>query len=258
MTVYQVVDWQENFEGAKSRTYNHKTTCTMPTKHGLGYKKMVRSKDGPAIFGAWCALVQVLSRHPAKRQGYCTDTGRIDGKPYTPDDLEMLTDISSKYFKQLMEVAINKDVAWLRIPDGYHKDTKYPLNSDSDSDLNSDSDSDSKGAVSRSKRKTGRVSENTELMKRIGSWFGRLPTTLWTAEEALKLKDVNPSEEEVAKMEAYYMAQPAAGKDYRRHCVETLLNNWPGELDRAIRHSQPSSTQPSRKQMPLFNPQVAK
>ncbi len=143
ITAYQVVDWDKNFEGAKSRTYSNKTTCQMPTKHGLGYKKLVKSKDGAAIFGAWCAMVQVLSRHPKPREGYCTDTGRIDGKPYTAEDLELLTDIPAKYFKSMIQVAASKHVGWLRIPDGYQADTTGPLHSDSDSDLDSNSDSDS-------------------------------------------------------------------------------------------------------------------
>jgi hypothetical protein len=132
--IYQVNCWNENFEGAKSRTYKNKTACQMPTKHGLGYKKLVRGPDGAALFGAWCAMIQVLSRHPAPRQGYCTDTGSADGNPYTPDDLEMLTDIPSKYFKKMLQVASSKDVGWLRIPDGYQTDITGSLDSDSDSD----------------------------------------------------------------------------------------------------------------------------
>lgn len=143
--VYRVKDWDQNFEGAKSRTYNNKSTCQMPTKHGLGYRKLIRHKNGPALFGAWCALIQVLSRQPMPRQGYCTDTGRADGRPFTATDLELLTDIPQKLFSEMMQVASSKDVAWLGIPDGYHADTEGisqgGINSDSDSDLNSDSDS---------------------------------------------------------------------------------------------------------------------
>jgi len=151
MTIYRVADWDKVFEGAKSRTYNNKTSCQIPNKHGLGYRKLIRRKDGPAIFGAWCALVQVLSRQEKPRQGYCTDTGRILGKPYTPEDLELLTDIPAKYFSALFDVCSQPSVGWLlteeRIPEGYRKDTtgipQYPLDSDSDSDLDSDLDSDS-------------------------------------------------------------------------------------------------------------------
>ena len=157
---YQIKNWPDNFEGAKSRTYNNKTSCTMPTKHGLGYRKLVRQEDGAALFGAWCALVQVLSRHQKERAGYCTEDGSPTGKPLTCDDLEMLTDIPAAVFARLFEVASGA-VGWVesrpnetptdttRIPRGYHGSPQYPLNSDldSDSDLDSNSNSDSQAGA---------------------------------------------------------------------------------------------------------------
>ena len=137
--MYQIIGWDDNFEGAKSRTYKHKTTCQMPTKHGLGYRRLIGMKDGAAMFGAWCVLIQVLSRHDKPRQGYCTDTGRIDGKAYTPADLELLTGIQARIWKSLLQAATMQDVGWLRIPDGYRTDTTGPLNSDLDLDLDLDS-----------------------------------------------------------------------------------------------------------------------
>lgn len=175
MSLYRIKGWTENFEGAKSKGYDNKTKCQMPTKHGLGYKKLVRMKNGPALFGAWCALIQVVSRHPKPRYGYLTDTGGIphgyhaepeikeeyskqnrpeSAQPYQPEDLEIMTDIPAKIFEELLKVA-SVNIGWLEvyeatdttgIPQGYHRDTtvsaQYPPNSDLD--LDSDSDSDSK------------------------------------------------------------------------------------------------------------------
>jgi len=139
--LYQVAGWDKHFEGAKSKTYNNKSTCQMPTKHSLGYRRLVRRENGAAIFGAWCAMIQVLSRHEKPRQGYCTDTGRIDGRPLTDSDLEMLTDIPAAAFAAMFQVCASEDVAWLLKPQGYHKDTtvsaQYPLDSDLDLDLDS-------------------------------------------------------------------------------------------------------------------------
>jgi hypothetical protein len=42
------------------------------------------------------------------------------------------------------------------------------------------------------------VAFNTELMIRIGGWFGMKATTLWTVEQAAKLKGLNPNEDELA------------------------------------------------------------
>lgn len=44
--VYQVIGWDKCFEGAKSKTYSNKSSCQMPTKHGLGYKRLIRRKNG--------------------------------------------------------------------------------------------------------------------------------------------------------------------------------------------------------------------
>ena len=147
LAMYQIVDWNANFEGAKSRTYSNKTTCQMPTKHGLGYKRLVKRQNGAALFGAWCALVQVCSRHRKERNGYCTDTGSATGKPYTASDLGLLTDISESAFAELFQVASSQEVGWLRIVQGYNKDTKGSLNSDLDLDFDSDSNSNPKPPV---------------------------------------------------------------------------------------------------------------
>lgn len=40
-------------------------------------------------------------------------------------------------------------------------------------------------------------------------------------------------EHELSILESYYNAWIADDKDYRRKSVLTLLNNWPGEVDRA-------------------------
>jgi len=150
VNIFVVSNWDKIFEGAKTKTYNNKRTCSMPNKHGLGYRKIVRSKNGAALFGAWCSLLQVLSRHDKPRQGYCTDTGGVHGRPYSAEDLEILTDIPSKWFTELFSIA--QSVGWLTVVEV--KDTarivaipavspRYPLNSDSDLDLDLDLDLDS-------------------------------------------------------------------------------------------------------------------
>ena len=87
-----------------------------------------------------------------------------------------------------------------------------------------------------------RVSENTDIMKRIGSWFGRKPTTLWYTEEADKLRRLAPQPNEIDEMEAYYTATINPQDDFRRRDLPTLLNTWQGELDRAARNKQTASS----------------
>ena len=85
-------------------------------------------------------------------------------------------------------------------------------------------------------------------MVEIGSWFGRKPDTLWSLYEASALKQLWPlNEGEYRAIRAYYRASPEKvvskfGKDFRRQNVETLLNNWMGELDRAHEFLKGSSS----------------
>jgi hypothetical protein len=88
--------------------------------------------------------------------------------------------------------------------------------------------------------KQDRVQENSALMNRIGSWFGRKPNTLWSLADAEKLQSINPSEEDLTAMENYYTAVIPENKDFRRRKLETLLNNWQGELDNISRNKMTS------------------
>jgi hypothetical protein len=175
--MYKVKDWETHFEGAKSKTYKNKSSCTMPCKHGLGYKKLVKSKNGAALFGAWCALVQILSRHNSPRKGYCTDTGKPDGTAYTAEDLEILTDIPKAYFDELFKVV--QLIGWVTFtpPEGYHADTAsatqgtlVPPNSDLDS--NKDSNKDSKRGALLSFGEFGRVQLSNEEHAKLSIAYG--------------------------------------------------------------------------------------
>lgn len=78
-----------------------------------------------------------------------------------------------------------------------------------------------------------KVSRNSALMERIGAWFGRKAATLWTLAEAIALRSITPSAEDLELLESYYLAASVGDMDYRRRDLITLLNNWSGELDRA-------------------------
>lgn len=66
-------------------------------------------------------------------------------------------------------------------------------------------------------------------------WFGRKATTLWSVTEAGKLKEIDPPEDEVELFKAYYASEHPEIKPYRRMNIETLLNNWTKDLDKARR-----------------------
>jgi uncharacterized protein YdaU (DUF1376 family) len=104
--------------------------------------------------------------------------------------------------------------------------------------LQSSSSTEKRHARKSDKKKRVRVEANTDLMIRIGAWFGRRETTLWTVAEAEALEAVSPQPDELQELKRYYTAEIDKKNDYRRRDIITLLNNWNGELDRARRWKQ--------------------
>jgi hypothetical protein len=105
------------------------------------------------------------------------------------------------------------------------------------------------GKKKPSEKRTGRVSENTPLMVRIGKWFGMRETTLWTVEQSKKLKDLAPAEDEIAAHEAFYAIEDDPWRNYRRRDLSTQLNNWVDDLTkhREWTREWETSTSKSRK-----------
>jgi hypothetical protein len=92
-------------------------------------------------------------------------------------------------------------------------------------------------AMTREERKRRRVDANSPAMITIGKFLGRKPDTLWTVAEAVALLEVRPSPDEIELLARYYAEMPAdPERDFRRQKIETLLNNWHGELDKARCH----------------------
>ncbi len=85
--------------------------------------------------------------------------------------------------------------------------------------------------------KQRKAAEHRALSIRIGSIVRRKPSTDWLPKEKTALVKLYPlPEADIAVVERYYAAPMDAARDYRRRDLFTLLNNWPGEVDRANRH----------------------
>lgn len=257
MNVYQVKDWSKNFEGAKSKDYNNKSSCQMPTKHGLGYRKLIRQKDGAALFGAWCALVQVLSKQPKPRQGYLTDTGLADGSPYTASDLELLTDIPAILFERLLQVAANEQVGWLRILQGQCADTALLPQGGIDLDLNSDLNSNSNpqaAAVISATYKGNIYSSREDLFDRLWADYGKIGNKKKAQEYWRKLSENQIGE--ICTALPDYLAVCAAGrtkKDFQGW-INPLNQNWKADWRAVLREwtkKRPAISQ--NQSMPMGN-----
>jgi hypothetical protein len=76
---------------------------------------------------------------------------------------------------------------------------------------------------------------------RLGKLFGRRQSTIWSAKELKAWKEISPiDEEDFQSVERYYGASIPADKNYRRRDLQTLLNNFSGEVDRARTWKEPN------------------
>lgn len=59
----RIVDWDVHYENNRTRDLKKMGWVPMPNRHdGDGYTQLILHPNGPAHFGAWCALVEVASR----------------------------------------------------------------------------------------------------------------------------------------------------------------------------------------------------
>ena len=59
--MYHIRDWDKHFENAGSRKIESTKWVPMPNKRGFGYTKLEKQPNGEAMFGCWCALVELAS-----------------------------------------------------------------------------------------------------------------------------------------------------------------------------------------------------
>jgi len=78
------------------------------------------------------------------------------------------------------------------------------------------------------------------IKARVGGWFGRRESTKWSDKEVKALKALGDITEDLDQMEALYKS----GDTYNRKQIQTLLNNWQGEMDRARQYIPKASSRP--------------
>jgi len=101
-------------------------------------------------------------------------------------------------------------------------------------DINTDENTDTLPPVE------GELFENPEQLKpkstsqpdprieQVASLVNRRPTTKWSEKEIKAFKKLDPSQEDID----FLISKNYSKYQYRRKDLFTLLNNWPGELDR--------------------------
>ena len=79
----------------------------------------------------------------------------------------------------------------------------------------------------------------TPEMLEVASWFNRRPSTVWSKKELRAWREVTSSfkfqDDEWGALRWLYTQ---SGSPYLRKDLCTLLNNWQGEIDRAINYKE--------------------
>lgn len=76
---------------------------------------------------------------------------------------------------------------------------------------------------------------------RVASWFGRRATTRWSDKELKSWKAIASSLDtgDLDALERRYTSNDPETVKYRKQEIYSLLNNWPGEVDKARRWTPP-------------------
>lgn len=108
----RVKNWDECFERSQSRKLKSPLPwVALPTKHDGGkYRKLIRTKQGLTIFGAFCLMIEVAAKMPKRG-----DLTRHDGSSLTCVDLELVTGANRRCFETAIKVLISPEFGWLEL-----------------------------------------------------------------------------------------------------------------------------------------------
>jgi hypothetical protein len=116
MNLYKIKDWDALFENNKSRERERCSFCCIPNKQdGLGYGRLLRLPDGPALYGAFHAVVLMASKQKAPRRGYLTDTGLPTGCPLSAADMSVKTQFSAELIQKMLDAISSENIGWIEV-----------------------------------------------------------------------------------------------------------------------------------------------
>lgn len=126
----RVKNWGDCFESGKTESKTNQTQCLIPNKQdGSGYNELMARKDGENLYGAFCALILLMSKQ-SKREGWLTDTGKRSGAKYTPRYLADKTGFSESTMGEMLEFVV--EIGWVGSSDNISKGVAYPSKRPSD------------------------------------------------------------------------------------------------------------------------------
>lgn len=255
--VYQVLNWDRLFENNKSRERDQLHFVCVPNKQdGMGLTRVLNHPNGAAIYGIWQLILGACSRQTRPRDGWLTDTGRAPdgqeaGTPWTPEDLALRWRRPVAEIEETLRVLSAPNIQWIRAlplkvpvecPDSALQVPVRCLGTEREGTNGTEPPIPPEGVpcglipeltLEPEASEPDEISW-TPIQIRLNAIFKRRPTTQWSKAELRAFKNLGQiNEEDLRLVEAYYAAKIPTEKDYRRHDLCTLLNNFPGEVDRA-------------------------
>lgn len=109
--VYQIIDWEDLFESAKSKTFKHCRKSYMPNKlDGCGFRRLMAIPNGYKVYCAFILMIHVCSQQEKPRTGILAK----NGNPYDSIDLAAKTGAPAKIFEEAFEILRDEKIKWIR------------------------------------------------------------------------------------------------------------------------------------------------
>jgi hypothetical protein len=109
----RIVDWPIHFEKNRTREMKVMSWVPVPAKQGSGYCALMAKKDGPAIYGAWCAMLLLAASCPVR--GTLT---RGSGIPHNAESLSVQLRMPKRLIESAISVLSGAEIGWLECGEG--------------------------------------------------------------------------------------------------------------------------------------------
>ena len=241
-TPYQILGWNNHFENNKSREREKCSFVCVPNKQdGMGLANILAQPDGLAIYGIWQLMIGAASRQGKHRDGWLTDDGHQTGTAWTASDMAVLWRCPEAMVVRAIEVLSGSRVGWLSCnftektaSGGQQVPVKCPSSAPEWNRIEEKKNPQPPSGEQAGVRVDNKLIPSTPLAIRISVLFHRKPEKAWSLKEYRAYKTAAPTEEEITLLEAYYAKERARGiEGIHRRDLQTFLNNYRGEIDRA-------------------------
>jgi hypothetical protein len=119
LPLYQIVEWNDNFENNKSRQRDRCSYVCIPNKlGGVGQTTILGQPNGAALLCIFELIVKYCSRQRAPRMGYLTADGKPDGWRLGSEQLSHMLRVSASDIRRCLLVVSSPGVGWCKLVDG--------------------------------------------------------------------------------------------------------------------------------------------